>query len=50
VRSRPPFVAAKGADGLRDLDAIAHTYSRLHTQHPTAWSHEVDVRPYKEPF
>ena len=46
----PAFVAAKGADGLLDLDAIADTYWHLHTQHPTAWSHEVDLRPYKEPF
>ncbi len=46
----PQFVAAKGDDGLLDLDAIAEAYWQIHTQHPTAWTHEVDLRPYKEPF
>jgi hypothetical protein len=32
------------------LDAIAEAYWQIHTQHPTAWTHEVDLRPYKEPF
>jgi NAD(P)-dependent dehydrogenase (short-subunit alcohol dehydrogenase family) len=46
----PQFVAMKGDDGLLDLDAIAETYWQLHVQHPTAWTHEVDLRPFKEPF
>jgi NAD(P)-dependent dehydrogenase (short-subunit alcohol dehydrogenase family) len=46
----PQFVAAKGDDGLLDLDAIAETYWHLHTQHPTAWTQEIDLRPFKEPF
>ena len=46
----PQFVAAKGQDGLLDIDAIAETYWQIHTQHPTAWTHEVDLRPAKEPF
>jgi NAD(P)-dependent dehydrogenase (short-subunit alcohol dehydrogenase family) len=46
----PQFVAAKGEDGLLDIDAIAETYWHIHTQHPTAWTHEVDLRPAKEPF
>jgi hypothetical protein len=41
---------AAASRGRLDLDAIAGTYWHLHTQHPTAWSHEVDLRPYKEPF
>ena len=44
------FVRAKGADGLLDLDAIADTYWMLHHQHRTAWTHELDLRPFKEPF
>jgi NAD(P)-dependent dehydrogenase (short-subunit alcohol dehydrogenase family) len=44
------FVAAKGEDGLLDLDAIADAYWMLHTQHRTAWTHELDLRPFKEPF
>lgn len=46
----PDFVAMKGEDGLLDLDAIADTYWYLTTQHRTAWTHEVDLRPFKEPF
>jgi NAD(P)-dependent dehydrogenase (short-subunit alcohol dehydrogenase family) len=46
----PQFVQAKGEDGLLDLDAIAETYWQIHMQHPTAWTHEVDLRPFKEPF
>lgn len=44
------FVKAKGEDGLLDLDAIADTYWMLHCQHRTAWTHELDLRPFKEPF
>ena len=46
----PEFAKQKGEDGLLDLDAIADTYWHLYCQHKTAWSHEVDLRPYKEPF
>ncbi len=46
----PQFVEAKGRDGLLDLDAIAETYWHVHTQHRTAWTHEVDLRPFKESF
>jgi len=44
------FVRAKGEDGLLDLDAIADTYWMLHQQHRSAWTHELDLRPAKEPF
>ncbi len=46
----PQFVAAKGEGGMLDIDAIAETYWQIHTQHPSAWTHEVDLRPFKEPF
>ena len=46
----PEFVKAKGEDGLLDIDAIAETYWQIHTQRPSAWTHEVDLRPFKEPF
>ena len=39
-----------GADGLLNIDAIADSYWHLHTQHRSAWTHEIDLRPYKEPF
>lgn len=46
----PDFVAGKGEDGTLGLDAIADTYWHLHTQHRSAWTHELDLRPFKEPF
>ena len=39
-----------GADGLLNIEAIAGSYWHLHTQHRSAWTHEIDLRPYKEPF
>lgn len=46
----PEFVAQKGDDGLLDLDAIAETYWSLHRQPRSVWTHELDLRPFKEPF
>jgi NAD(P)-dependent dehydrogenase (short-subunit alcohol dehydrogenase family) len=47
---RPDVVAARGEDGLLQTAAIAETYWNIYRQHPSAWSHEVDLRPYKEYF
>jgi NAD(P)-dependent dehydrogenase (short-subunit alcohol dehydrogenase family) len=46
----PDYVKAKGKDGLLQLDAIAESYWAIHQQHPSAWTHELDLRPFKEPF
>jgi NAD(P)-dependent dehydrogenase (short-subunit alcohol dehydrogenase family) len=46
----PDFVAARGEDGTLGPDAIADTYWHLHTQHRSAWTHELDLRPFREPF
>jgi NAD(P)-dependent dehydrogenase (short-subunit alcohol dehydrogenase family) len=46
----PDYVKAKGKEGLLQLDAIAETYWAIHKQHPSAWTHELDLRPFKEPF
>ncbi len=46
----PDFAKAKGDDGLLDIDAIAETFWQIHMQHPTAWTQEIDLRPFKEPF
>ena len=40
----------QGADGLLNIDAIADAYWHLHRQHPSAWTHELDRRPFKELF
>jgi NAD(P)-dependent dehydrogenase (short-subunit alcohol dehydrogenase family) len=44
------YVSAKGDDGLLQLDAIAQTYWAIHQQHPSAWTQELDLRPFKETF
>ena len=46
----PQRVAEAGIDGLLDPEAIAETYWQLHQQHRSAWTHELDLRPYKEAF
>ena len=46
----PEYVRAKGVDGLLQLEAIAQTYWAIHQQPRSAWTHELDLRPFKEPF
>ena len=46
----PEAVAAKAADALLDPDAIAETFWQLHAQPRCAWTQELDLRPYREPF
>lgn len=43
-------VAERGADAVLSPDAIAETYYQLHLQPPSAWTHELDLRPYVEKF
>jgi len=51
VRSGAPHRAAQaGTDGLLDPEAIADTYWHLHRQPRSAWTHELDLRPFKEAF
>jgi NAD(P)-dependent dehydrogenase (short-subunit alcohol dehydrogenase family) len=42
--------ADRGEDGMLLPDAIAQTYLDVHRQHRSAWSFEVDLRPWKERF
>ncbi len=49
-RNFPEFVAQKGGDGLLNLEAIADNYWQLLCQPKSAWTHELDLRPFKEPF
>lgn len=44
------LVRSKGKDGLIEPDAIADAYWALHRQPRSAWTHELDLRPFKEPF
>ncbi len=46
----PDYAKSKGEAGLLDLEALAESYWQLHRQHKSAWSQEIDLRPFKEPF
>jgi NAD(P)-dependent dehydrogenase (short-subunit alcohol dehydrogenase family) len=46
----PQRYALKNQDGILDPDAIAETYWQLHLQHRSAWTHELDLRPWMETF
>jgi NAD(P)-dependent dehydrogenase (short-subunit alcohol dehydrogenase family) len=49
-RNHPERMEKLAADGALHPEAIAETYWQIHAQHRSAWSHEVDLRPWKEPF
>jgi len=46
----PERYALKQQDGILDPDAIADNYWLLHQQHKSAWTHELDLRPWIEKF
>ena len=46
----PQFKEQKGEHGMLHPDAIADTFWHLHTQQRSAWTQEVDLRPFKETF
>lgn len=49
ILSRYPDRAAQaGENGLLDIDAIAESFWQLHHQHPSAWTFETELRPFKE--
>jgi len=48
VKGLPQFAQAMGDDGLVSLDGLADAYWFLHTQPRAAWTHELDVRTFKE--
>ena len=43
-------VAERGADGTMDPDAIAQSYLQLHRQNRSAWTWEIELRPWVEKF
>lgn len=49
-RMMPDLAKSKPPDGLLRPDAIADAFFALHSQQRSAWSLEVDVRPYCEKF
>lgn len=44
----PQMVERSGEDGLLAPDAIAESYWTLHRQPKSAWTQELDLRPFKE--
>ena len=51
LRSQAPQRVAQAAeDGLLKPEAIAETYWQLHAQSRSAWTHELDLRPFGESF
>jgi len=51
IRSNfPERAALKDRDGILSPEAIAEAYWQLHVQHRTAWTHEMDLRPWMETF
>lgn len=46
----PGLKAERGEHGLLDPDAIADNYWHLHQQARSAWTHELDLRPWVEPW
>jgi NAD(P)-dependent dehydrogenase (short-subunit alcohol dehydrogenase family) len=44
----PERYALKASDGILDPEAIAENYWQLHRQQRSAWTHELDLRPWSE--
>ena len=44
----PERYALKEREGILDPEAIAENYWRLHVQPRSAWTHELDLRPWME--
>ncbi len=49
-QANDPRAAARGEDGLLVPDEIARTYLFLHRQQRSAWTWEVELRPWRETF
>src|SRR5438105_15111648 len=45
-----PRAAARGEDGMLMPEAIAESYLHVHRQHRSAWTWEVELRPWVEKF
>ena len=50
VKGLPQFAQAMGEDGLISLAGLADAYWYLYTQPRAAWTHELDLRTFKESF
>ena len=50
IRSDRPERQDDGSDNMLDPDAIAESYLQCHNQHRSAWSWEIELRPWQERF
>jgi NAD(P)-dependent dehydrogenase (short-subunit alcohol dehydrogenase family) len=51
VNSRLPQIKEqRGAEGMLQVDDIADAFWHLHSQPPSAWTLELDIRPHLEQF
>jgi hypothetical protein len=49
VRSNfPKILAERGTEGLLEIEPIAETCWQIYLQPHSAWTLEVDLRPYKQ--
>ncbi|MEE2717185.1 MAG: short-chain dehydrogenase, partial [SAR324 cluster bacterium] len=46
----PERYEKKAEDGILNPDDIAEVYWQIHCQKRSAWTQEVDLRPWMEPF
>jgi NADP-dependent 3-hydroxy acid dehydrogenase YdfG len=46
----PDLAEQKGESGMLDPDAIADALWNVHLQPRSAWTHELDLRPWSESF
>ncbi|HEX4857027.1 MAG TPA: SDR family NAD(P)-dependent oxidoreductase [Limnobacter sp.] len=44
------YLISKGVNGTLEPAAVADVYWHLHQQSPSTWTHELDLRPFKESF
>jgi NADP-dependent 3-hydroxy acid dehydrogenase YdfG len=50
VISSARYSTIKEEDAMMKPDEIAEIYWHVHSQHKSAWTHELDVRPFPEKF
>jgi NAD(P)-dependent dehydrogenase (short-subunit alcohol dehydrogenase family) len=50
IKGLPQFAEAMGEDGLVSLTGLADAYWYLYKQPKAAWTHELDLRTFKESF
>jgi NAD(P)-dependent dehydrogenase (short-subunit alcohol dehydrogenase family) len=46
----PRLLEERGEEGLLSIEAVAEAYWQIHRQPRSAWTFEIDLRPYKESF